>query len=56
MGINTDFSDIAIKDRKKPGRYILGKECDGVTYHSTQSAFLPWGLEALGDQGEKFNT
>jgi len=51
MGIDTAFSDIAIKDRKKPGRYILGIECDGATHHSSQSAFLPWGLGALGDQG-----
>lgn len=32
------FIDIAIKDKKKPGRYIIGIECDGATYHSSQSA------------------
>jgi len=32
------FIDIAIKDRKNPGRYIIGIECDGATYHSSQSA------------------
>jgi len=32
------FIDIGVKDRKKPGRYILGIECDGATYHSSRSA------------------
>ncbi|MFH2002344.1 MAG: DUF3320 domain-containing protein, partial [Planctomycetota bacterium] len=30
--------DMAIKDPERPGRYLLGIECDGVTYHSAQSA------------------
>lgn len=32
------FIDIAVKDPEKPGRYILGIECDGATYHSSRSA------------------
>ncbi|MCA9732207.1 DUF3320 domain-containing protein [candidate division KSB1 bacterium] len=32
------FIDIAVKDPKKPGRYILGIECDGATYHSSRAA------------------
>lgn len=32
------FIDIAVKDPDKPGRYILGIECDGATYHSSRSA------------------
>jgi len=32
------FIDIAVKDRENPGRYIMGIECDGATYHSSRSA------------------
>ena len=32
------FIDLGIKDPKRPGRYLLGIECDGATYHSAQSA------------------
>ena len=32
------FIDIAVKDQENPGRYILGIECDGATYHSSRSA------------------
>ncbi len=32
------FIDIGIKSRERPGRYILGIECDGATYHSSRSA------------------
>ena len=32
------FIDLAIVDPKHPGRYILGIECDGATYHSSMSA------------------
>ncbi|HEX2740493.1 MAG TPA: DUF3320 domain-containing protein, partial [Rubrobacter sp.] len=32
------FVDLAIKDPEKPGRYLLGVECDGATYHSARSA------------------
>ncbi len=30
--------DLAVIDPKKPGRYLVGIECDGTTYHSAQSA------------------
>ena len=32
------FIDIGVKDPEHPGRYILGIECDGATYHSSRSA------------------
>ncbi len=32
------FIDIAIVDPKSPGRYLIGIECDGATYHSSISA------------------
>ena len=32
------FIDVAVKDAEKPGRYLLGIECDGATYHSARSA------------------
>ncbi len=32
------FIDLAIVDPDKPGRYVLGIECDGATYHSALSA------------------
>ena len=32
------FIDLAVIDAKKPGRYLLGIECDGRTYHSSRSA------------------
>jgi very-short-patch-repair endonuclease/DNA polymerase III delta prime subunit len=30
--------DLAVVDSNKPGRYLLGIECDGATYHSSRSA------------------
>ena len=30
--------DLAVVDPDKPGRYLLGIECDGATYHSSRSA------------------
>jgi len=30
--------DLGIRDPEKPGRFILGIECDGATYHSSRSA------------------
>ncbi|MFZ0547792.1 MAG: DUF3320 domain-containing protein, partial [Candidatus Promineifilaceae bacterium] len=30
--------DLAVVDPNKPGRYLLGIECDGATYHSARSA------------------
>lgn len=32
------FIDIGVKFREAQGRYILGIECDGATYHSARSA------------------
>jgi very-short-patch-repair endonuclease len=32
------FIDLAIRDPSRPGRYLLGVECDGATYHSARSA------------------
>lgn len=30
--------DLALADPKNPGRYVLGVECDGATYHSSATA------------------
>ncbi len=30
--------DLAVVDGDRPGRYLLGIECDGATYHSSRSA------------------
>jgi very-short-patch-repair endonuclease len=38
VGIAGFFIDLAIADATRPGRYILGIECDGATYHSSRSA------------------
>jgi len=32
------FIDLAVVDPARPGRFILGIECDGATYHSARSA------------------
>lgn len=32
------FVDLAVVDREKPGRFLLGIECDGAQYHSSRSA------------------
>ena len=32
------FIDLAVVDHDQPGRYILGIECDGATYHSSRYA------------------
>ena len=32
------FVDIGILDPQRPGRYIIGIECDGASYHSSRSA------------------
>ncbi len=32
------FVDIGIVDPQRPGRYIIGIECDGAAYHSSRSA------------------
>lgn len=38
LGVAGFFLDIAVKDPGKPGRFLLGVECDGATYHSAKSA------------------
>jgi len=30
--------DLAVVDAQEPGRYVLGIECDGITYHSSATA------------------
>jgi very-short-patch-repair endonuclease len=32
------FVDLAVADPEKPGRFVLGIECDGAQYHSSRSA------------------
>jgi hypothetical protein len=32
------FIDLAVVDPERPGRYVLGIECDGASYHSARSA------------------
>jgi very-short-patch-repair endonuclease len=38
IGIAGFFVDLAIADPDKPGRYVLGIECDGAQYHAARSA------------------
>ena len=38
VGVAGFFIDLAIVDPERPGRYLLGLECDGATYHSAASA------------------
>ncbi|GAA4888491.1 DUF4011 domain-containing anti-phage protein Hhe [Ferrimonas pelagia] len=38
VGVAGFFIDLAVKDPGKPGRYLMGIECDGATYHSAKSA------------------
>lgn len=47
------FIDLAIVDPNEPGRYVLGIECDGASYHSARSArdrdrLRQYVLEGLG--------
>jgi very-short-patch-repair endonuclease len=32
------FIDLAVQDPKSPGRYVIGIECDGATYHWSRAA------------------
>ncbi len=32
------FIDLAVVDPNRPGRYVIGIECDGAAYHSSRSA------------------
>lgn len=38
VGSGDFFIDLAVVDPKRPGRYLLGIECDGRTYHSASWA------------------
>ncbi len=38
VGVAGYFIDLAIVDPDRPGRYLLGIECDGASYHSARSA------------------
>src|SRR5690606_36538318 len=37
VGVAGFFIDIAVIDPGRPGRYLMGIECDGATYHSAKS-------------------
>ncbi|MFC1577653.1 DUF4011 domain-containing anti-phage protein Hhe [Thermodesulfobacteriota bacterium] len=37
VGVAGFFIDIAVIDPGNPGRYLMGIECDGATYHSAKS-------------------
>lgn len=38
VGLAGFFIDLAVTDPERPGRFLLGIECDGASYHSAQSA------------------
>lgn len=38
VGVAGFYIDLAIRDPDQPGRYLLGIECDGATYHSSRGA------------------
>ncbi|WP_067738227.1 DUF3320 domain-containing protein [Novosphingobium naphthalenivorans] len=38
VGLAGFFIDLAIADPERPGRYLLGIECDGAAYHDARSA------------------
>ena len=38
VGVGGYFIDIAIVDPERPGRYAIGIECDGASYHSSKTA------------------
>lgn len=38
VGLAGFFIDLAVVDPERPGRYLLGIECDGAAYHSARSA------------------
>jgi very-short-patch-repair endonuclease len=38
LGVAGYFLDLAVRHPNDPGRYLLGVECDGATYHSAKSA------------------
>ncbi|HEU5439001.1 MAG TPA: DUF4011 domain-containing protein [Ktedonobacterales bacterium] len=38
VGCSGYYIDLAVRDPHQPGRYLLGIECDGATYHSAKTA------------------
>ncbi|CAN5836325.1 DUF4011 domain-containing protein [soil metagenome] len=38
VGVAGFFIDLAVRDPLLPGRYLMGIECDGASYHSAKSA------------------
>lgn len=38
VGLAGFFIDLAVSDPERPGRYLLGIECDGAAYHDARSA------------------
>ena len=38
VGVAGFYIDLAVVDPDRPGRYVLGIECDGATYHSAKMA------------------
>lgn len=38
VGVAGFFIDLAVRDPNRPGRYLMGIECDGASYHSSKSA------------------
>ncbi|WP_041358227.1 DUF3320 domain-containing protein [Methylorubrum extorquens] len=38
VGLAGFFIDLAIADPERPGRYLIGIECDGAAYHASRSA------------------
>lgn len=38
VGATGFFIDLAVVDPEQPGRYVLGIECDGASYHSARTA------------------
>jgi very-short-patch-repair endonuclease len=38
VGVAGYYLDLAVVDPNRPGRYVIGIECDGATYHSARSA------------------
>uniref|UniRef100_UPI0035CB721C DUF3320 domain-containing protein n=1 Tax=uncultured Sphingomonas sp. TaxID=158754 RepID=UPI0035CB721C len=38
VGLAGFFIDLAVSDPDRPGRYLLGIECDGASYHDARSA------------------
>jgi very-short-patch-repair endonuclease len=38
VGTQGFYIDLAIRDPRKPGRYLLAVECDGASYHSSANA------------------